>query len=201
MFFVVQSKGALSQVGLGELVLEAVACSNAAVRQAAFGLVGDLARHCCELLPGPRLLQPIVDALYGSNVNLCMNASWALGELAARVSVPKGKKEREKGGKESHLLCFLFLQRLRKRRLLVFAACCVVITTLGCFEMWPLLFVVLLLCVLLSLPASFTKLARTLSRLFFQSRWSFFFFFFVVVCFCCSPSQRTNRVLIERPLM
>lgn len=83
------SKAALSQVALGELLQEAVGCADAAVRQAAFGLVGDLARHCWELLPGPQLLPPIVDSLYGSNVNLCMNASWALGELAVRVPVSK----------------------------------------------------------------------------------------------------------------
>ena len=85
---------------MGEILQEAVTSSDSSVKQAAFGLIGDLARHCFELLPGPALLSPIVDSLYGSNVNLCMNASWALGELAARVTVPKEVAEEVKKKKK-----------------------------------------------------------------------------------------------------
>ncbi len=88
------------KVALGEILQEAVTSSDSSVKQAAFGLIGDLARHCFELLPGPALLSPIVDSLYGSNVNLCMNASWALGELAARVTVPKEVAEEVKKKKK-----------------------------------------------------------------------------------------------------
>jgi hypothetical protein len=52
-----QSKSALSQVPLADLLQEGVLCGDSSVKQAAFGLVGDLARHCWELLPGPQVFQ------------------------------------------------------------------------------------------------------------------------------------------------
>ncbi len=82
---------ALAPLPLADLLRESVSCADSGVRQAAFGLVGDLSRYAWDQLLAAvsgALLGPLLDCLYGSNVSLCMNASWALGEMCMRMQLP-----------------------------------------------------------------------------------------------------------------
>ena len=85
-----KSGPALASLPLGDLLRESVMCSDSSVRQAVFALVGDLARNVWDLIApvSGALLAPLLESLYASNVSLCMNASWALGEICVRTQIP-----------------------------------------------------------------------------------------------------------------
>ncbi|KAI8114465.1 hypothetical protein M9434_002589 [Picochlorum sp. BPE23] len=82
-----------SSSSLGSLLVKVSVHSSPALRQSAFGLVGDLAAACMlELLP---FLSPLMEAILeciqpeniiGDNIDACNNAVWALGVVAKKCS-------------------------------------------------------------------------------------------------------------------
>lgn len=75
------------QQPLVKLLGDCMSCADVGVKQAVFALVGDLCRSAFDLIaPAAQAMVPLlIDNLYGSYTDLCVNASWALGELSDRL--------------------------------------------------------------------------------------------------------------------
>lgn len=75
------------QQPLVKLLGDCMSCADVGVKQAVFALVGDLCRSAFDIIaPAAFATVPLlVDNLYGSYTDLCVNASWALGELSDRL--------------------------------------------------------------------------------------------------------------------
>jgi hypothetical protein len=72
---------------LTQLLGECMSCADVNVKQAIFALVGDMCRWSFEVIaPASMAMVPLlIDNLYGSYPDLCINAVWALGELSDRL--------------------------------------------------------------------------------------------------------------------
>lgn len=91
---------------LVQLVGDCMGCSNVPVKQAVFALVGDLCREAYDIIaPASTHMVPLlIDNLYGSYTDLCVNAVWALGELADRMGPAIAPKVDEAATRIARLL-------------------------------------------------------------------------------------------------
>jgi len=81
------SENLIGTSNLTSLLFQCMKDNRADVRQSAFALVGDMAKHCFNCLKSglENFIPVLIKNLYPDYVGVCNNAAWSLGEISLKI--------------------------------------------------------------------------------------------------------------------